>query len=115
MVPLTKPTLKKRFSAQDELSKSRTLSDSFERLPINVLATATATVVLTTPAFESKATKKFCTFSSREPSSNGLPLFNEVSFFIGDDDDDDDDDHDGDLIVRWYFSCIALTVLLLSL
>ena len=79
-----------------------------------------ATIVLTTPPFERKTTKNFCTFSSRESNGNGLPLFKEVTFFIGDDDDDDDDDDDvddddddddGNLIIRWYFSRIALTVL----
>ena len=72
--------------------------------------TAAATIVLTTTHLERKTTKNFCTSSSRERSGNGLPLFNEVSFFIGDDDDDDDDD-DGDLTIQWFFSCIALTAL----
>ena len=71
--------------------------------------TAAATIVLTTTHLECKTTKNFCTSSSREPSGNGLPLFNEVSFLI--DDDDDDDDDDGDLTIQWYFSCIALTAL----
>ena len=43
----------------------------------------------TTLPMERKAAKNFCTFSYREPSSNGLPIFNEVIFFIGDDDDGD--------------------------
>ena len=60
---------KKPF-AQDELLRSRTLSDSSELFSINALATATATIELTIPLFEQKATKNFCTFSSREPSSN---------------------------------------------
>lgn len=66
--------------------------------------TAAATIVSTTTHLERKTTKNFCKSSSREPSGNGLPLFNEVSFFIGDDDD-------GDLTIQWYFSCIALTAL----
>ena len=69
--------------------------------------TAAATILLTATHLERKTTKNFCTSSSRERSGNGLPLFNEVSFFIGDDDDDDD----GDLTIQWYFSCIALTAL----
>ena len=76
---------------------------------------AAATIVLTTTHLERKTTKNFCTSSSREPSGNGLPLFNEVSFLIGGDDDDDDDDDDGDLTIQWYFSCKALTALLVRL
>ena len=108
---LTKPILTKRLFAQDELLRSKTLSDTSEHFSITALATAAAAIVLTTPPLERKTTKHFCTFSSREPNSNGLPLFNEVTFFIGDDDDDDDDDDDGNLTIRWYFSSIALTVL----
>ena len=76
---------------------------------------AAATIVLTTTHLECKTTKNFCTSSSIESSGNGLPLFNEVSFLIGGDDDDDDDDDDGDLTIQWYFSCKALTALLVRL
>ena len=118
---LTKPILTKRLFTQDELSRSRNLSDSSEPFSINALTSAKITIVLTTP-FERKATKTFCTFSSSESGSNGLPVFNKVSFFIAAaaaaaaaDDDDDDDDDDGDLTIRWYFSRITLTALSVSL